>query len=299
MNTNVAIPSITGHTHLISMIGHPVSQSASPATHSLAYKMMGIDAVFLVFDVDEEGLPEVMAAFRRMGGWDSTTVTMPCKQAVIPYLNSLSDEARLIGAVNIVKKEADGSLRGYNSDGKGFMNNLIKQGVQVEGATMTLVGPGGAGSAILAQAALDRVAKINVFARKGGRSYTNAQDLIARVVKETGCDVQLFALEDAEQLKASIAKSDILANCTNVGMGEGNTDTPVPEEFLVPNLAVADVIYTPAETQLLKDAKAIGCRTFNGLGMLDQQAVAADRIRFGIEIPIDDVRAKLDEQKAQ
>lgn len=284
---------ITGHTHLVSMIGSPVEHSASPATHSLAYEKMGIDAVFLVFDVTAEELPQVMSAFRVMDGWDSTTVTMPCKQAIIPLLDGLSEAAELMGTVNVVKKEADGRIVGYNSDGEGFMNNLIKHGVKVQGATMTLIGPGGAGSAILVQAALDGVAQLDVFAREGGASYTHAQELKDRVEKATSCKVNIYPLEDKEQLKRSISTSDILANCSNVGMGENCADTPVPAEFLVPSLVVADVIYAPPETQLLKDAKALGCETYNGLGMLDQQAVAADRIRFGVEIPIDEVRAEL------
>lgn len=298
MNSHVPFPSITGHTHLVSMIGSPVAHSASPATHTLAYQKVGIDAVFLVFDVDEEGLPAVMEAFRKMGGWDSTTVTMPCKQAVIPYLDDMSEAARLMGTVNVVRKEADGTIKGYNSDGEGFMNNLIKQGVQVEGATMVLVGPGGAGSAILVQAALDGVAQLDVFAREGGKSYAHALELAQRVQEATSCAVNVYALEDADQLRASIAQADILANCTNVGMGKDNAETPVPAEFLHAKVAVADVIYTPPETQLLKDAQAAGCRTFNGLGMLDEQAVAADKIRFGVEIPIDEIRAELNGESA-
>ncbi len=284
---------ITGHTHLISMIGSPVSQSASPETNTLAYEKLGIDAVFLVFDVDVEGLGDVVAGFRAMGGWDSTTVTKPLKQAIIPYLDDLSEAASLMGAVNVVRKEPDGRITGHNSDGDGFMNNLIVHGVEVEGATMTLLGPGGAGSAILVQAALDGVAKLNVFARGGGNSYNNALEVTERVRAATDCDVNVYPLEDLERLKASIAESSILANCSNVGMGQDSTDTLVPKEFLHHNLVVADVIYTPPATQLLKDAQAIGCETYNGLGMLDQQVVAAERIRFGVETPIDEVREEL------
>lgn len=293
MTDTTRIPQVTGKTHLVSMIGKPVSHSASPATHTLAYQKVGIDAVFLVFEVDQDGLPAVMEAFRTMGGWDSTTVTMPCKQAIIPYLDDMSDAARLMGTVNVVTKEPGGRLKGHNSDGQGFMNNLIKNGVQVEGATMTLIGPGGAGSAVFVQAALDGVARLNVFARGGGKSYCHALELKERVEAETECAVEVYPLEDTATLGRCIAESDILANCTNVGMGEGCTDTPVPAEFLHGDLVVADVIYMPPETQLLRDAAAAGCRTFNGLGMLDQQAVAADLIRFGVEIPIDEVRAEL------
>ena len=284
---------ITGHTHMVAMIGSPVEHSASPATHSLAYKKMGIDAVFLVFDVGVEDVAKVMEAFRVMKGWVSTTVTMPLKQAVIPYLDELSHAASLMGAVNMIKKEDDGRLVGHNTDGQGFMNNLKKHGVQVEGATMTLVGPGGAGSAIFVQAALDGVSRLDVFARQGGKSFTHAEELKRKVEEATSCKVSLYPLEDTEQLKRSIAESDILANGTNIGMGEGNTETPVPADFIKPGMVVADVIYAPEETQLLKEAKVRGCKALNGLGMLDEQAVVADRIRFGIEIPIDEIRAEL------
>ncbi|MGI6590916.1 MAG: shikimate dehydrogenase family protein [Eggerthellaceae bacterium] len=284
---------IDGHTHLVSMIGSPVSHSVSPATHSLAYKKMGINAVFLVFDIQVEDLPKVMAAFRVMKGWDSTTVTMPCKQAIIPYLDALSPTAELAGAVNVVKKEADGRVVGYNADGPGFINNLVKNGVVVKGSTITLLGPGGAGSAILAQASLDGAKKINVFARKGGRSYENAFKLKERIENATACRINICAFEDTDALRSSIEESDILANCTNVGMGQGNTDMPIDPALIKPGMVVADVINTPRETQLLKEAKKRGCKTYGGLGMVDQQAVVADRIRFGIDIPIREIRAEL------
>ncbi|MEF2655743.1 MAG: shikimate dehydrogenase [Eggerthellaceae bacterium] len=284
---------ISGKTHLVSMIGSPVSHSVSPATHSLAYKKLGIDAVFLVFDIGNEDLPAVMSAFRAMDGWDSTTVTMPCKQAIIPFLDDLSPEAKLSGAVNVVKKEVDGRIVGYNADGAGFMNNLINHHVKIAGSTMTLLGPGGAGSAILAQAALDGVTRIDAFARKGGSSYTEAFALKERIERATSCKVNIYPFEDEAQLKRSIEESDILANCTNVGMGNGNTDTPIPSSLIKPGMGVAEVINTPRETQLLKEAKKLGCRTFGGLGMNDQQAVVADKIRFDIEIPIEEIRAEL------
>ena len=158
---------------------------------------------------------------------------------------------------------------------------------------MTLVGPGGAGSAIFVQAALDGVSRLDVFARENGSSYKHAQDLKQKVEEATSCKISLYPLEDTEQLKKSISESDILANGTNIGMGEGNTETPVPASYIKPGMVVADVIYSPEETQLLKDAKELGCTAINGLGMLDEQAVVADRIRFGIDIPIEEIRAEL------
>lgn len=283
---------ISGTTHMVTMIGSPVSHSVSPATHTLAYKKMGIDSVFLVFDIGVEDLPVVMGAFRVMKGWDSTTVTMPCKQAIIPFLDELSPAAELAGAVNVVTKE-DGKIVGHNADGAGFMNNLANQGVKIKGATMTLLGPGGAGSAILAQAALDGVVRIDAFARRGGRSYFNGAELKKRVEAATDCVVNIYAIEDEDQLHRSIAESDILANCTDVGMGEGNTDVPINPNLIKPGMVVAEAINTPRITQLLKEAERRGCTIYGGLGMNDQQAVVADKIRYGVEIPIKEIRAEL------
>lgn len=158
---------------------------------------------------------------------------------------------------------------------------------------MTLLSPGGAGSAILAQAALDGVARINAFARKGGKSYNHALELKERIENTTSCKVNVYPFEDEAQLKKSIDESDILANCTDVGVDNGNTDVPINPALIKPGMVVAEVINTPRETQLLKEAKKIGCKTYGGLGMNDQQSVVADKIRYGIEIPIEEIRAEL------
>lgn len=289
---------VNGHTRLVTLIGKPAFHSVSPETHTLAYQKMGINAVFLSLEVGLEDLPYVMEGFRHADGWIDLTITMPLKQAIVEYCDELADNARIAGAVNIVKKEADGTIKGYNSDGAGFMNNLAKQmaahDLQVAGSTMTMVGPGGAGRAILVQAALDGVKTLNVFAREGGNSYTQAQALAPRIEAETDCVMHVYPLEDTALLKEKIAESDILVNGTNIGMGIGNTESPIAKELIKPGMVVADVVNTPRETQLLKDAKALGCLTVDGIGMLEEQAVVADRIRFGIEIPIQEVRAELE-----
>lgn len=289
---------VNGHTRLITLIGKPAFHSVSPETHTLAYQKMGLNAVFLSFEVDLDDLPAVMEGFRHADGWIDITVTMPLKQAIMEYCDELADNARIAGAVNIVKKEADGTIKGYNSDGPGFMSNLVKQGAQVPGSTMTMVGPGGAGRAILVQAALDGVKTLNVFAREGGNSYNLAKELAQKIEAETDCTMTVYPLEDTALLKQKIAESDILVNGTNVGMGIGNTETPIAKKLIKPGMVVADVINTPRETQLIKDAQSLGCLALSGIGMNDEQAVVADRIRFGIEIPIDEIRAELDALRA-
>lgn len=284
---------ISGHTHLISLLGKPIRHSASPVTHSISFEKTGVDAVYLAFEVTPDDLPDTLAAMRRMGGWDGSNVTMPNKQAIIPHLDGLSDAARLIGAVNVIQKTEDNKLIGHNTDGAGFMTNLRKHGIDPQGKTVTLLGPGGAGSAITVQAALDGVDTIHVFARENGPSYKHMQALLDPIKDQTACTIILHAFEDKEALAQAINESDILINATNVGMGADCTDTPVPAAFIKQGMVVADAIYFPLHTQLLQDAEAKQCHIVTGIGMMNEQAAIGEKIWYGIDMPIDEVTAEL------
>jgi shikimate dehydrogenase len=119
------------------------------------------------------------------------------------------------------------------------------------------------------------------------------EQLLDAVIAKTGCDVQLHAFEDKDAMKAAIAESDILANATNVGMGDGCTDTPVPAEFIKEGMVVADAIYFPLMTQLLQNAEAKGCKVITGIGMMNEQAAVGEKIWYGVDMPIDEVTAEL------
>lgn len=289
---------VTGETHLISLIGKPIRHSMSPATHTLSFKKCGINAVYVAFEIDPDDLPAVLDAMRRMDGWDGSNVTMPCKQAIIPHLDGLSDAAKLMGAVNVVQKTEDKKLIGHNSDGQGFMDNLKKHGFDPKGKTMTLTGAGGAGSAILVQAALDGIFTLHVFCREGGPSYQHVEELGPRVSSETGCNVILHSFENKDEMRQCVAESDVLANATPVGMGHECTDTPVPADFLKEGMFVADAVYLPRVTQLLQDAKAKGCTIVPGIGMMNEQAAIGERIWYGIEMPTEEVAEELNSSKA-
>ena len=289
---------IDGETRFVCLLGNPTGHSLSPAMHNLSFKLLGVNAVYTCFDVNNADLGAIVAAFKALDRWDGFNLTMPCKHAIIPHLDELNEAAELIGAVNVVKK-TEGRVVGYNTDGVGFMAHLRNNGVKAQGARMVLLGPGGAGSAILVQAALDGVAHIDVFARAGGASYRGAQELAQRVTAKTGCSIDVLELPQVESQDASgelascIQKADILVNATSVGMGEGNGQTPVSADLLKPGMVVADAIYFPRQTRLLNEASERGCRTFNGLGMLIEQAAEGERIWYDVRMPVAEIEARL------
>ena len=288
----LGINETSGRTRLITLLGNPTGHSLSPAIHSLSFQLLGIDAEYQAFDVNNDSLGEIVDELRAADRWDGGNVTMPCKQAIIKHLDGLDEAAKLIGAVNVLKK-TDGKVVGYNTDGRGFMVNLVKHGANVPGSRMVLLGPGGAGSAILVQAALDGVAHIDVFARAGGESHRHAQELAGRVRVCTSCVIELHDIADAAALKACIQDADILVNATPIGMGDGCDETPVPPDFIKPGMVVADAIYHPRETRLIIDAQAHGCNMVPGLGMLIEQAAASEAIWYGVQMPIEQIEREL------
>lgn len=284
---------ISGHTHLITLIGKPTTHSLSPATHNLSFGQVGQDSVYLCFDIEkEEDLPAVISAMKVMEGWDGSNVTMPYKQAVIPLLDEMDEAADLMGAVNVIRCK-DGKTKGFNSDGAGFWRNVKKAGVELEGKKLTLVGCGGAGSAIFVQAAFEGIAQIDVFEMEGTFGEQKAKDIAPKLEELKGTRVVLYRTGDDEELKASIASSDILVNSTPVGMGEGNADTPVPAEFIKEGMVVADTVYFPQITQLIKDAEAKGCTTVPGFGMMIEQAAIGEEIWYGVEMDADMIARKV------
>ena len=217
-------------------------------------------------------------------------ISMPYKQAVIPYLDQLTKSAQLIGAVNtIIPRE--GQLIGHNTDGIGFFKSLDKlAGFQVQGKVMTVLGGGGAATAIIAQAALDGAAKIFVFSRS--QSIERHTATAQKISKETQVPIEVLPLEDSSLLQEKIFQSRLLVNGTSVGM-DGKSLVVDEETILPQNLLVVDVIYQPFETPFINFAKQQGATTVNGLGMLLFQAAEAFQIWTGKEMPTDYIWEKL------
>ena len=284
---------ITGHTQLYALIGSPVGHSGSPAMYNYSFQKLGIDAAYLAFDVPLEKTEDAVRAFRTLhvGGFN---VTMPNKTAVARLADRLSPAAEMVGACNTVVVEEDGTMTGHITDGIGFIRNLKEHGIEVAGQKIVLIGTGGAATAIAVQAALDGVKEIAVFNRKD-EFYANGEKTVDKIKKAVPDieNVYIADLDDTEELGTAIARSNILINGTRAGMSPLEDILPVPAEFLHKDLAVADVVYNPRETLLLKKAKEAGCRAaVGGIGMLLWQGAAAFELFTGQEMPAQEVMEK-------
>ena len=283
---------ITGHTELIGLMAYPIRHSSSPAMHNAAFAKLGLDYAYLAFEVDNDSLEGAVQGIRSLKLVGSN-VSMPNKTVVHKYLDKLSPAAAMCGAVNTIVNE-DGVLTGHITDGTGYMMSLKDNGVDVIGKKMTIVGAGGAATAIEIQAALDGVAEISIFNRKD-EFWANAEETVRKINEKTNCKAQLFDLADLDKLKEEIASSYLFTNATGMGMKPLEGQTYIPDKsFLRPDLIVSDVVYYPRETELLRMAKEVGCKTMNGLGMMLFQGAAAFKMWTGEDMPIEYMKEKLD-----
>jgi len=277
---------VTGRTELIGLIAYPIRHSMSPTMHNEAFKKLGLDYVYVAFEVDSDALEDTVKGMKamRVRGY---SVSMPNKRAIAKYLDKLSDAAVLTGAINTVVND-NGILTGHSTDGIGAMRALIDQGIDIKGKKFTILGTGGAGTAVIVQAALDGAAELSIFNRDDS-FVPDAKATTAKVNDKTACKATFYELEDQDRLRKEIASSDILINATGVGMNPMIGQSLITDSTMLrPELVVFDCIYAPRETKLLSMAKEAGCkRAMNGLGMMLFQGAAAFKLWTGHDMPID------------
>lgn len=283
---------ITGHTQLLALIGSPVGHSGSPAMYNFSFEKLGLDYAYVAFDVKEDGVKEALDAMR-LFNMRGMNVTMPDKVEAARYMDELSPAAQIIGAVNTIVNE-NGKLIGYMTDGEGFVNNLKDHGVSIVGKKMVVAGGGGAATAIQVQSALDGAKEIVIFNKKDSffeRTLVTAEKIKAAV---PACDVRVYDIEDASRWETEMKDADILVNATIVGMKPMEDQSIIKDlSLLRPDLVVADIVYNPEETKLLKDAKAAGCTCVGGKGMLVWQGASAFQLYTGKEMPVEGVKELL------
>ena len=278
---------ISGATKLIGLIGSPVQNSGSPAIHNAVFEHLDLDIAYIAFDVDNTRLEATVRGMAAMG-FLGYNVTTPCKTFILPFLDEISEVAEIMGAVNTVVIQ-DGKSLGDNADGAAFIRNLVLNGIDIRGKKITVIGAGGAGSALITQAALDGVAEIDLFNRQD-EFYTGAEELIERLKSHSSCNVTLYDLADEAQLRSSIAGSALLVNATNVGTPEV-PGCLVTQDMLHEGLIMADTVYVPRDTQFVELGRANGNKVIDGSGMFLQQAAIGERLWIGREMPLDFVKS--------
>lgn len=282
---------ITGHTELIGLFAYPIRHSNSPAMHNEAFAYLGLDYAYLAFEVDNSTLEDAIRGFRAMK-MVGANVSMPNKTVVGKYLDKLSPAAELCGAVNTIVNE-NGVLTGHITDGIGFMQALKDNNIDVIGKKMTIVGAGGAATAIEIQAALDGVAEIVIFNRKD-EFWDRAVSTVEKINTRTSSHAVLYDLAELDKLKEEMNDSYLFVNATGVGMKPLEGQSVVPDKsYFRPELIVVDVPYSPLETKMRSMAKEVGCKTMNGLGMMLFQGSAAFKLWTGEPMPIEHMKEVL------
>jgi len=266
---------------LFGIVGHPLTHSLSPAMHNAVFRKLNLNCEYLALDTTKENLENTIKNAKTMG-FVGLNITIPYKTDVLKYINNLSKEAELIGAVNTIHY-TNKEITGYNTDGTGCLNALKESGEDVKNKRVFIIGAGGAARAIAFQCVLND-ATVSLTNRKEGR--LRAENLIKDIKIKLNKNVEFIELND-ETLKNHLKEVDILVQTTPVGMKPDIDNTIISGELIPKNVTVMDIVYNPPETRLLREAKKKGCKTIDGVGMLVHQGAKSLNIWLGINPPID------------
>ena len=270
---------------IVCCMGQPVAGNPTQFMMERAFAAAGLDWRYLTLEVPPEKLADAVKGLRAMG-FRGGNFTLPHKVAVIPYLDELSEAAKLMGAVNCVNRVGE-KLVGENTDGKGFVQSL-RQVTDPAGKRVVILGAGGAARAIAVELGLSGAAEIVIVNRTAERGQALVELLNERV-KVAARLVHLssdYALED---------NAEIVINATSIGLGDAEARVPLQLDSLRSGVIVADVIFNPPQTRLIRDAAVRGCTTLDGLGMLVNQGVIGFRIWTGVEPDAEVMREAIEE----
>jgi len=269
---------ISGTTKICGVIGDPIAHTMSPVMHNAVFKEMGMDYVYVAFQVKKEGLGEAIQGMRGLN-IRGLNVTIPHKVAIIPLLDRLDHLAELIGAVNTVVND-NGVLTGYNTDAEGFLRALLERGIEPRGKNVVILGAGGASRAISFILA-ERGSSLVIL----NRTLDKAKECASRIGEVFQKEAK--ALEfDSENLAKALTEADILVNTTSVGMYPDTGETPVSADLLRPGLIAVDIVYNPIKTRLLEETEAAGARTISGIDMFVWQGALAFEKWTGLKAPV-------------
>lgn len=274
---------VDGETRVYCIIGKPLAHTLSPAMHNAAFKTLGLNRIFLAFEVDRQDLKTAIEGLRSLGvlGFN---VTIPYKIEVIGFLDGLDESVSGLGAVNTVVNR-DGELVGYNTDVYGVAFAFGNAKYSPLGRTAVVLGARGAARAILAYLVEAGCSEVTLLNRTEALART-----LAREIRERHGLRCLGLSLTPRNLREAMAAADLIVNATSVGMHPKIGESLVPKELISKDMVVFDVVYRPLETRLLREAKEAGAKTINGSEMLVGQGAEAFELWVGRKAPLDTMR---------
>ncbi len=272
---------ITGKTKVIGIFGDPVEHSLSPLIHNEAFKYLGLDYCYVPFLVKKEKLKEAVEGIKALN-IKGVNITVPHKEEVIQYLDELSEEATIIGAVNTILNQ-EGILKGFNTDAKGFIYSLKEAEINIKDKNILVLGAGGAAKAVIYGILMEK-GRVFIY----NRTIEKAKNL-EKNFKKVGYINVLKTIE-----KGVLEKMDIIVNATSLGLKK-NDPLPLSPEFLNSDQIYCDIVYP--ETPMMREAEKVGCKVIGGIGMLLWQAVFAFEIWTEIKPPVDILKRLLTRNK--
>lgn len=288
------LPKFSEHQRHIGIIGHKISHALSPAMHTAAFKKLNLEYDYGVMDVNPEMLPNLIASLRTLN-FRGANVTIPYKEKVIPLIDEVSEEAKMIGAVNTIVNN-NGRLVGYNTDAYGILISLTPYAEAIKNNNVVIFGAGGA-----SRATVYAVSKF--FSPKRliivNRTLENAKNIAEEFTPKFRL-TKFFPINDDEIISREINVAALLINTTSVGMKPLVNMHPLPPNAVIPkDQIVFDIIYNPMETTLLKLARAAGAKTIGGVEMLLGQGAKAFELFTHSEFPINIARDVIVKELAQ
>ena len=277
---------INSETKLVGLIGNPVKHSLSPVIQNRAFQVSGLNLAYFTFKVEPHDLEQAIEGMAALG-LAGFNVTIPFKETVLPFLDILEPEVKMIGAANTVVIQ-DGKLRGWNTDGLGFIRSLEEKGINPAGQNILLIGAGGAAKAVSVALALQGAKSIIVANRSLSRGQQLSEKLSAMGVSSLAIPLEQLTT------KIDFQNLDLVVNATPVGMHSTQEAHLIPVNLLSRSAVVCDLVYGSRRSWLLQEASGRGCTALDGSGMLLHQGAEAFQLFTGVKPPIDDMREALD-----
>ena len=274
----------------LAIFGYPLGHTLSPVMHNAAAQALDLPYRFQAYEVHPNRYEEAVRGAAAMG-FAGFCVTIPHKVATFRLMDELSEDARLMGAVNMVTFEEGGRLKGHNTDGTGWLRSLEEEtGVSPQGKKCLLLGAGGAARAIAIKLAQTGAAHVEIRNRTAEKAVALADE-----VKSHFPEVEISG-GGLEELESAARGRDIIVNTTSLGMtGDKEREAAccLPEEFIPPESICADAVYNPLDTPFLKAARRRGARAVSGVGWLLHQGALGWELWTGTQMPVEHVREKM------